>query len=286
MVLHGGIFDCLPFGEEAGYRTMKVKLANTWRLSGDFDLLDVDNGFYMVKFDMKEDREKVINGGPWMIFDHYLAVSTWSREFVSPVARVTNTLAWVRIPGLNVVFYDESYLLSVARVIGRPIKVDMNTLNADRGRFARICVEIDLSLQWWVRECTAPTPVAEKAPDAGTGAGEATAKETPVAEVVTPADGEPGQEQVMEGPTQDVAMAQGENIPSIKDNINAAAANKEIPSLILDAGFEIHGEWLTVVKKKKKLSPRTLERKGGGESCRFQGSNDWQIKTASWSTKF
>ncbi|XP_057418988.1 uncharacterized protein LOC130713217 [Lotus japonicus] len=284
---------CL-LGKKLGYRTMKVKLANTWRLSGDFDLLDVDNGFYMVKFDMKEDREKVINGGPWMIFDHYLAVSTWSREFVSPVARVTNTLAWVRIPGLNVVFYDESYLLSVARVIGRPIKVDMNTLNADRGRFARICVEIDLSLPvvgkvciegYWYqieyeglhvicskcgcyghrsRECTAPTPVAEKAPDAGTGAGEATAKETPVAEVVTPADGEPGQEQVMEGPTQDVAMAQGENIPSIKDNINAAAANKEIPSLILDAGFEIHGEWLTVVKKKKKLSPRTLERKGGG----------------------
>lgn len=42
-------------------------------------------------------------------------------------------------------FYDESFLLSVARVIGKPIKVDMNTLRADRGRFARICVELDLT---------------------------------------------------------------------------------------------------------------------------------------------
>lgn len=56
-----------------------------------------------------------------MIFDHYLAVSTWNREFASLGTRVTKTLAWVRIPGLNVVFYDESYLLSVAKVIGKPI---------------------------------------------------------------------------------------------------------------------------------------------------------------------
>ncbi|XP_057443213.1 uncharacterized protein LOC130735131 [Lotus japonicus] len=133
-------------GKTLGYRTMKNKLANVWRLDGDFDMIDVGNGFYMVKFDIKEDKEKVVNGGPWMVFNHYLAVSTWSPKFISSAARVTNTLAWVRIPGLNVVFYDESYLLSKARAIGKPIKVDRNTLKADRGRFERICVELDLTL--------------------------------------------------------------------------------------------------------------------------------------------
>lgn len=47
---------CL-LGKTLGYRTMKTKLASIWKLSGDFDILDVDNGFYMVKFDIKEDRE-------------------------------------------------------------------------------------------------------------------------------------------------------------------------------------------------------------------------------------
>ncbi|XP_057416460.1 uncharacterized protein LOC130711039 [Lotus japonicus] len=135
---------CL-LGKRLGFCTMKMKLASIWKLTGDFDILDVDNGFYMVKFDINEDREKMINGGPWMIFDHYLAVSTWKREFVSSTAKVTKTLAWVRILGLNMVFYDESYFLSIARVIGKPIKVDTNTLQADRGRFTRICVELDLS---------------------------------------------------------------------------------------------------------------------------------------------
>lgn len=68
---------CL-LGKTLGYRMKKTKLAAVWRLSGDFDLLDVGNGFFMAKFDCQEDREKVIGGGPWMVFDHYLAVSTWS----------------------------------------------------------------------------------------------------------------------------------------------------------------------------------------------------------------
>ncbi|XP_057432639.1 uncharacterized protein LOC130725428 [Lotus japonicus] len=124
---------------------MKMKLAGVWRLDGDFELLDVGNGFFMVKFDIKEDRDKVIGGGPWRIFDHYIAVSMWNHAFVSPAAKVDRTLAWIRIPGLNVAFYDESFLMLVTQVIGTPIRVDINTLQGDRGRFARICVELDLT---------------------------------------------------------------------------------------------------------------------------------------------
>lgn len=80
-----------------------------------------------------------------MIFDHYLAIQTWSKSFISPAAQVTKTLAWIRIPGLSVAFYDESFIMSVAQVIGKPVRLDMNTLRGERGRFARICVELDLT---------------------------------------------------------------------------------------------------------------------------------------------
>lgn len=107
--------------------------------------MDVDNGFLMVKFDLVEDKEKVTLGGPWMIFDQYLAITNWSPDFVSPVAKVDCTLVWIRFPGLNLVFYDESFLLAMASAVGRPVKVDRNTLKVERGRFARICVEVDLT---------------------------------------------------------------------------------------------------------------------------------------------
>ena len=34
----------------------------------------------------------------------------------------------------------------MASTIGRPIKVDKNTLKVERGKFARVCVEVDLTI--------------------------------------------------------------------------------------------------------------------------------------------
>lgn len=33
-----------------------------------------------------------MTGGPWMIFDHYLVVTTWNPDFVAPDAKVERTL--------------------------------------------------------------------------------------------------------------------------------------------------------------------------------------------------
>lgn len=103
-----------------------------------FDILDVDNGFFMVKFDLPVDKETVTAGGPWMLFNHYLCVFHWSPKFASPNARIQKTLVWVRFPGLNFLYYDESVFLGLASVVGRPIKVDQNTLRVEQRRNRRV----------------------------------------------------------------------------------------------------------------------------------------------------
>jgi len=108
--------------------------------------MDNDNGFYMVKFDQAEDKEKIISCGPWLIFDHCLVVTDLSLEFASPNANVERTVVWVRFPGLNLVYYDERFLLAMTSAIGRPVKVDINTLKVERGKFVRVCVEVDLTV--------------------------------------------------------------------------------------------------------------------------------------------
>ncbi|XP_020232532.1 uncharacterized protein LOC109812970 [Cajanus cajan] len=144
---------CLPWkeclvikilGKNIGYLTMRDRLHTLWKLQGGFELIDISQGYFMVKFDLAADTEKVMQGGPWMLFDHYLIVRPWSPEFVAADAKVDSTLVWVRFPRLGMVFYDESVLLTIASAIGKPIKVDLNTLNMTRGRFARVCVEIRL----------------------------------------------------------------------------------------------------------------------------------------------
>jgi hypothetical protein len=102
---------------------MKTKLENVWKLSGGFELMDIGYSYYMVKFDGEDDKNKVINGGPWMIYDHYLAVSQWSPTFNAETATIDKTMVWIRIPSLNLVYYDESILWALASMIGNPVKV-------------------------------------------------------------------------------------------------------------------------------------------------------------------
>lgn len=43
-------------GKSIGYTTMKDRLKRLWKLSRNFEIVDVDNGFKMVKFDLLTDK--------------------------------------------------------------------------------------------------------------------------------------------------------------------------------------------------------------------------------------
>ena len=130
---------CLPWkdaiimkllGKKIGYGILRDRLKLLWKLQAAFEMMDVGNGLFMVKFNVPEDWEKVLCGGPWMIFDHYLVVSQWSPDIISPASKVERTMVWIIFLGLC---YDEGFLLGLASNIGRPIKFDVNTTNAERG---------------------------------------------------------------------------------------------------------------------------------------------------------
>ncbi|KAL8152678.1 hypothetical protein V2J09_010438 [Rumex salicifolius] len=41
--------------------------------------------------------------------------------------------------------YEENVLYGIAAALGNPVKLDINTLNATRGKFAHVCIEIDIT---------------------------------------------------------------------------------------------------------------------------------------------
>jgi len=69
------VFVVKLLGKNLGYNTMKERLHEVWKPQGGIEIMDNNNGFYMVKFDQAADKEKIIIGGPWMIFYHCLAVT-------------------------------------------------------------------------------------------------------------------------------------------------------------------------------------------------------------------
>ncbi|KAJ4851447.1 hypothetical protein Tsubulata_031896 [Turnera subulata] len=54
-------------------------------------------------------------------------------------------MAWVRLPGLPLQYYDDDLLSTFASAIGAPVRIDSNTSQATRALYARRCVEVDLS---------------------------------------------------------------------------------------------------------------------------------------------
>ena len=54
------------------YKVMKDRLQPLWKLEVGFDMHDIGNGFFRVKFDKMEDRSKVMQGESWMLSKHYL----------------------------------------------------------------------------------------------------------------------------------------------------------------------------------------------------------------------
>ncbi|KAA8520632.1 hypothetical protein F0562_014888 [Nyssa sinensis] len=110
--------------------------------TGDFEAIDLGNGYFLFKFDNMEDCVHVFTGAPWVIMDHYLTVRRWQPNFQPSAAQVLETAVWVRLPELPIEYYDEKILVEIGKCIGKPIIIDANT---PVGKHARICVEIDLT---------------------------------------------------------------------------------------------------------------------------------------------
>lgn len=69
----------------------------------------------------------------------------WSSSFSTLENFSQNVVIWVRIPCLPGSFYKKSLLQEIRSMVGKIIKVDMQTDKGSRGQFARFAVQVDLS---------------------------------------------------------------------------------------------------------------------------------------------
>ena len=73
-----------------------------------------------------------------------MRVFKWTPDFdtffESPIATV-----WCKVIGLPIHLYDQSTLIAIGKLLGKPMLADHATIHQTRLTFARICVEIDIS---------------------------------------------------------------------------------------------------------------------------------------------
>ncbi|XP_010520311.1 PREDICTED: uncharacterized protein LOC104799464 [Tarenaya hassleriana] len=132
-------------GKTLSYKTMSSRLETLWKPMGRLTVIDLENEFFLVRFQKEEDYQRALCEGPWVILGAYLTVQCWSPDFVPSQAKPSHVVAWIRFPAMPIQYYHAALLEIIAGNIGRVIRVDYNTVSASRGRFARVAVELDLS---------------------------------------------------------------------------------------------------------------------------------------------
>ena len=108
-------------------------------------MVDLGKDFFLLKFLLMEDLELVLKKGPWFIGEQFLSIRKWEANFKPSEAQVPSVAVWERLYGLPIEYYEAEVLQQVRQALGTMLRVDMHTATEARGRYARICVQVDVS---------------------------------------------------------------------------------------------------------------------------------------------
>ncbi|PNX92703.1 hypothetical protein L195_g015844 [Trifolium pratense] len=132
-------------GRRIGYKALETRLKQMWVKKGVISIIDLGNDYYLVAFTHEDDQYAALMDGPWFIYDHYLTVKEWCPNFHPESDTIEEVAVWVRISGLPIEYYDSKVLNFIGNRVGKTVKVDKNTLMQERGKYARLCVQVDLT---------------------------------------------------------------------------------------------------------------------------------------------
>ena len=125
---------------------MNDRVRRMWKTQDRLEVIDLGKDVFLFKFNNTEDLERALYGGPWFIMNHYLMLTRWKPDFRPSESGFDKISIWIRFPEFPMEYYDKEALFTIAEKVGRPIKVDYATDNAARGRYARVCIEVDLAV--------------------------------------------------------------------------------------------------------------------------------------------
>lgn len=132
-------------GRSISYRVLSNRIETLWGLTSDYKIVDLDNNYFLLKLASQNYYNRVLMGGPWMMYGHYLVVQPWSREFTTKESHPSKIVSWIRLLGLHYRYYTKGLVRALASIIGNVVKVDYNTTDGRRGKFIGVAVVVDMS---------------------------------------------------------------------------------------------------------------------------------------------
>lgn len=104
-----------PFGRKVGFSFLDAKIRSMWAPLGQMDYIDLGMDYFLVNFELIEDMDNTLKGGPWFIGQPFLAIRQWELEFKASYADFSSIAVWIRLPELPIEFYEPAALLKIGK---------------------------------------------------------------------------------------------------------------------------------------------------------------------------
>lgn len=133
------------FGKNVGYKFLFPRVNAQWKPIGKMECVDLGDDYFTFRFENLDDFRRVLTGGPWFVGPHFLTIRKWEPMFSTSGVTTTTTAVWAQLPQLPTDCFDPKILEQIGRILGKPLRVDRHMSTNIRGRFARICIQVDLN---------------------------------------------------------------------------------------------------------------------------------------------
>ncbi|KAI5639960.1 hypothetical protein M9H77_00286 [Catharanthus roseus] len=119
------------------------RLSNSWNTPHKFHIHK--SGWLLFRFDDFELKEKVLQGGPYLIFGRPLILKDMPPLFEFGACTHSEVPVWITLPGLPLDLWNARLLGKICSIVGEPICTDAMTSRKDRISYARVLVNVDLA---------------------------------------------------------------------------------------------------------------------------------------------
>nr|XP_021851937.1 uncharacterized protein LOC110791493 [Spinacia oleracea] len=104
-----------------------------------------DEGYFIIRFVSRKDRDSVLMAGPYSFFSRPMIVKPWSAKFNFQEEILRVIPVWVRLLNLPLNYWGVDSLSRIGSLLGIPLFADECTSAQMRVSFARLLVEIDVT---------------------------------------------------------------------------------------------------------------------------------------------
>lgn len=124
---------------------LKRFLQNQCGVTGAVEIFYHNEGYFMIRFESKLDKDRMLYEGPYMLANRLIIVKEWAANFCFEKEVLRDISLWIRLPKLTLNCWSVDSLSRIGSVISTPICANECTSQQHRISYARLLIEVNIT---------------------------------------------------------------------------------------------------------------------------------------------